>query len=70
MTEEKLDALVAELAAAGKDVSREEAREAVRKVAEIILLAQEEFGPTLMPPGVSPETEDLLLPQVPQSPVQ
>jgi len=42
MTEDALDALVAELALDGIVVTREEARGVVRKVAELLLLVSEE----------------------------
>lgn len=62
MTDEEADTLVAELAREGKIITRDEAREAVRKVAEILYLASRE--------NLWPEPSELEHSSPPQSPSQ
>ena len=59
MTEKETDELVAQLAADGIEVTREEAKEAVRKVVEIMLLVRKEAPH--WPPFDPKAWEDLLL---------
>jgi len=62
MTDEEVDALLAELTHEGKIITPDEAREAVRKVSEILYLASRE--------GLFPEPLDEEVSDLPQSPSQ
>lgn len=60
MTEAELDELFASIQEEGHQVSREEVRRSVTLLAEIMLLAYEEFGPSMMPPAKPMDPTDLL----------